>query len=184
MDQKSFSIVGLTFVFVASAGVLAMLELWGNEKTRINKTLLRWTHRSAGYMFISIYFLMLYFMVKRIAVQTEPLTALQTIHTMLALMILPLLVIKILILRRFEGLSEKLPFLGITIFTLAFTLNAMTAGFYFVRSAGAKYISLQFFDRSKLNSDVGRGLLEQRCQKCHTLERVFTSVKTEEEWTK
>lgn len=184
MDQRSFALLGLSFVLVAAAGVLAMLELWGNEKTRFNKTALKWTHRICGYLFITIYVVMMYSMLKRIAVQTEPLTPLQTVHVALALMLLPLLTVKILILRRFKGLSEKLPYLGLSIFTVAFTLNAMTAGFYFVRASGKPYVSLQFFDRSRLSSDVGRGLLEQRCQKCHALERIFTAVKTEDEWTK
>ena len=184
MDQHTFSLLGLSFVLVATAGVLAMLELWGNEKTRFNKTVLKWIHRTCGYIFITMYVVMMYFMLKRIATQSEPMTAAQSIHVSLAVMIFPLLTVKILILRRFGGLSEKLPYLGISIFTLAFTLNAMTAGFYFVRSSAARYVSLQFFDRSKLSSDVGRGLLEAKCQKCHSLERVFTAVKTEDEWTK
>ena len=184
MDQQAFAILGLTFVLVATAGTLAMLELWGNQRTRFNKKTLRIVHRTCGYIFITIYFVMLYFMMKRVAKQTEPLTALQAVHVTLAVMIFPLLGIKILIIRRLPGLEEKLPYFGVAIFTLALTLNVVTAGFYFLRSLNPRYISLQFFDRSKFSAEVGRGLLEAKCQKCHTLERVFLAVKTEAEWEK
>jgi mono/diheme cytochrome c family protein len=46
------------------------------------------------------------------------------------------------------------------------------------------YVSLTGYDRSKLSADVGRGLMEKRCIKCHTLERIFLAVKTEDQWTK
>lgn len=184
MNQETFAFLGLTFVLVASAGVLAMLELWGNQQTRFNKNALRIFHRTCGYIFITIYLVMLYFMLKRIATQTEPLSALQAVHVTLAVMIFPLLGIKILIIRRLPGLEEKLPYFGVAIFTLALTLNIITGGFYFLRKLNPRYVSLQFFDRSKLRTEIGRGLLETKCQKCHTLERVFVAVKTEAEWEK
>ena len=184
MGQQTFAILGFTFILVAIAGILAMLELWGNPQTRFNKNTLRIVHRTCGYIFITIYVAMLYFMAKRIAMQVEPLTALQTVHVTLAVMIFPLLAIKILIIRRLPGLEEKLPYFGVAIFVLALTLNVITAGFYFLRSLNPRYVSLQFFDRSKLSTDLGRGLLDAKCQKCHTLERVFLAVKTETEWEK
>ena len=184
MPQQSLVFLGCSFVLVACAGVFAMLELWGNEKTKFNKRTLTIIHRTCGYIFISIYLTMMYFMLHRIATQTEPLTALQAVHAMLGIMIFPLLAIKIFIVRILPGLGEKLPYFGVTIFTLALTLNVMTAGFYLVRTIGRTYVSLSSIDRSTLNSETGRKTLEVKCQKCHSLERVFNAVKTQDEWEK
>ncbi len=186
MEPLLGSLLGLTFVFVAVAGVLAMLESWGNPKSFFSEKTLTITHRVLGYLFTILYFFILYFMLKRIVDSPEPLNPLQTIHAVLGVMILPLLLVKILIVRRFKGLSKFLPFFGISIFVLAVSINFITAGFFILRTTlkPDRFISLASYDRSKLSLGVGRKLLEVRCQKCHTLERVFTSVKTEEQWTK
>lgn len=34
MDQKMLALLGRTFILVATAGVLAMLELWGSSLTK------------------------------------------------------------------------------------------------------------------------------------------------------
>lgn len=186
MDPLLGSILGLTFVLVALAGVLAMLESYGNPNSRFSQGTLTLIHRTCGYLFTVLYLVLLYFMLRRILESSMPLTPLQTIHAVLGIVIFPLLFVKILIIRRFKGLMKFLPFFGITIFTLAVSLNVVTAGFFVLRAVGApvRYISLASYDRSKLNLDVGRKLLEVKCQKCHTLERVFTAVKTEDKWTK
>ncbi len=186
MEPLLGSILGLSFVLVGLAGVLAMLESFGNPNSRFPEKTLTTIHRTAGYLFTILYLLLLFFMLKRIVESPEPLTPLQTIHAILGVAIFPLLLIKILIVRRFKGLSKQLPFFGLTIFTLAVSLNVVTAGFFLLRSTSktARYVSLASYDRSTLNFDVGRKLLERKCQKCHTLERVFTAVKTEDQWTK
>ena len=186
MDPLLGSILGFSFVLAALAGVLAMLESWGNPNSRFSEKTLTIFHRSSGYLFTILYFFLLYFMLKRIVDSPLPLTPLQTIHAVLGVMIFPILLVKILIIRRFKGLWKFLPFFGITIFALAVSLNVITAGFFLLRAAAkpARYISLASYDMSKLDFDVGRKLLEVKCQKCHTLERVFTSVKTEDQWTK
>lgn len=160
-----------------------MLEVWGKEKTRFSERTLTIFHRTCGYLFITIYLVLLTVMLRRIVSLQEPLTPLAALHAVFALLIIPLLFLKIMIIRRFKALKDKLPYFGVTIFALGMTLTAITGGFYALRAANLNYVSLTNYDRSTLNADLGRGLMEKKCMKCHTLERVFLAVKTEEQWT-
>ena len=183
MDQLTGTILGLFFVFFGLGAVLAMLENWGNKLTKFNKQRLTLLHRLFGYLFVLTYLIMLYFMFRKIVSLQEPLEPLIALHVALALIIFPLLLVKILIVRRFTGLIERVPYFGIAIFALGLTVNILTGGFYLIRASTGNFISLTNFDRSRLNADVGRGLIEKKCVKCHTLERVFAARKTEEGWT-
>ncbi|MEK6572451.1 MAG: hypothetical protein AABZ61_13835 [Bacteroidota bacterium] len=183
MDQLTGTILGLFFVFFGLGAVLAMLENWGNKLTKFNRQRLTLVHRVFGYLFVVTYIVILYFMFRKIIYLQEPLEPLIALHAVFALLIFPLLFVKILIVRRFTGLIEKVPYFGIAIFALGLTLNILTGGFYLLRASTGRFISLTNYDRNKLNVEVGRGLLERKCMKCHTLERVFTARKTEEGWT-
>ena len=183
MDQLTLAILGLFFVLFGLGAVLAMLENWGNKLTRFNRQRLTIVHRVFGYLFVITYLIMLYIMFKKIIVLQEPLEPIVALHAALALLIFPLLLVKILIVRRFTGLIERVPYFGVAIFALGLTVNVLTGGFYLVRASTGKFISLTNYDKSRLNVEVGRALLEKKCVKCHTLERVFTARKTEEGWT-
>ena len=184
MSPFSLSLLGGVFVLCAFGAAMSMLEAWGNEKTRFSNRALTNFHRSCGYAFITIYLFMLYFMLKKIVIAQEPITPLATVHVAFAVLIAPVLFVKIMIIRRFRGLKNKLPYFGLMTFALGITLNLITAGFYFLRASTISYVSLTDYDRSTLDADVGRGLLEKKCIKCHTLERVFLAFKTEQQWTK
>lgn len=184
MSPFNGSILAAFFVLSAIGCALSMLESWGHDYTRFSQRALTIFHKTCGYTFILIYITMVYSMLQKIISTSEPISPLATIHLIFAVMIFPLLSIKILIIRRFKGLKDKLPYFGVTIFTLALTLNIVTAGFYFLRSGQTKFVSLTSYDKSKLSADVGRAFMEKRCMKCHSLERVFAAKKTEESWTK
>ena len=184
MSPFFLSLLAGMFVLCAFGAAMSMLEAWGNDKTRFSDRALTIFHRTCGYSFITIYLIMLYFMLRKIVFQQEPLTPLATVHVAFAVLIFPVLFVKIMIIRRFKGLKDKLPYFGVTVFSLGITLNVITAGFYFLRAGNVNYVSLTSYDRSRLSADVGRGLMEKKCVKCHTLERVFLAVKTEDQWTK
>ena len=183
MDQLTGTILGLFFVFFGLGAVLSMLENWGNKLTKFNRQRLTLFHRVFGYLFVLMYLLILYFMFRKILYLQEPLEPLIALHAAFALLILPLLFVKILIVRRFTGLIDRVPYFGVAIFALGLTVNILTGGFYILRASTGKFVSLTDYDRDKLVLEVGRGLLEKKCMKCHTLERVFTSRKTEDGWT-
>src|SRR3990170_3810516 len=100
MDQLTGTILGLFFVFFGLGAVLAMLENWGNKLTKFNRQRLTLVHRVFGYLFVVTYLVILYFMFGKIIYLQEPLEPLIALHAVFALLIFPLLFVKILIVRR------------------------------------------------------------------------------------
>ncbi len=177
------SVLGVVFVIVAAVQVGLMLEVVGREKPRFNPDLLSRIHRINGYLFAALYLMFLYFMIKKVAGANAPLDTKTIIHMTLAISILPILVIKILIVRFYPNLFDTIvPLLGIGVLTLTTSLVAITGGYYLVKSASTKYVSTFDPSLTYLDADVGRQMLINKCNRCHDLTRVFTMVKTPDEW--
>ncbi len=101
----------------------------------------------------------------------------------LAVAILPMLLVKILIVRFYPKLFDTVvPLIGIGIFVLTICFVSISGGYYFIKSATTKYVSTFDPQSSYLDVDVGRQLVIQKCNKCHDLTRVFTMVKSPEDW--
>ena len=92
--------------------------------------------------------------------------------------------LKILIARRHKLLRSHLLGLGVTILLFSFILTGLTAGHYFLHKSDLRYIALSELDTSVLDVSLGRLILNKKCGKCHTLERVFRSFKSEKGWEK
>jgi cytochrome c5 len=104
-------------------------------------------------------------------------------HIILALSLIPLLAVKIIIARRYPRLSPNLTTFGPAVLIFAVALSGVTAGYYFMHSSDLKYVSLAEFDVKILDENLGRQVVNQKCNKCHTLERVYRAFKSEEGWT-
>ncbi|MFQ6041983.1 MAG: hypothetical protein ACE5PV_14085 [Candidatus Poribacteria bacterium] len=94
------------------------------------------------------------------------------IHILLAVAMLPILAIKLLIARIYKKLSAQLLFLGVTLFTLGFSLNVITGGYYLMRNFSGRYIS----------PTSAHSLTDTKCSRCHTLERAYSGARTREGW--
>lgn len=183
MSPQWTSTLGLLFVVIAAVQVWLMLEVVGREKPKFNERVLSIIHRVNGYLFLVLYVFFLYVMIKKVAATNAPLDAKALVHMTLAAAILPLLVVKILIVRFFPKLFDVVvPIIGIGIFVLSFCFVFITGGYYFIKSATAKYVSTFDPKSSHLDIDIGRQLAIQKCNKCHDLTRVFTMVKTPGDW--
>jgi hypothetical protein len=113
-------------------------------------------------------------MVMRIEEFWEPGAARVALHIALALAVLVLLAIKISIPRFFPRLSGHLFFLGVTVYTLSFTLVAITAGYYLVWKMNQKpYISHFAIENNIMDQDLGKQLFIDKCSTCHVLERIM-----------
>ena len=183
MNPSLNSILALAFLLVGAAAIFLMLELKGNPKDRaINKRLV-WMHRVFGYLFVVIFIFMLFLMVKKTAAFQEEFSARAVLHMALAIAIVPLLAIKLLIVRRHRRLSSELLGFGVSIFLFAFVLSGLTAGYYFLNSSDLRYTILSDHDQDMLDESIGREILFSKCGKCHTLEKVFRQFKSREGWT-
>jgi mono/diheme cytochrome c family protein/uncharacterized membrane protein YozB (DUF420 family) len=183
MNPSLNSILALAFLFLGAAAVFLMLELKGNPKDRVINKRLILAHRIFGYLFVAIYLFMLILMIKKTAAFQEEFSARAVFHIVLAIAIIPLLAIKLLIVRRHKRLTSELLGFGIAIFLFAFVLNGVTAGYYFLNSSDLRYTTLSDYDEDMLDEAIGREIIFKKCGKCHTLEKVFRQFKSREGWT-
>ncbi len=107
----------------------------------------------------------------------------EVIHAYFGISIFPLIIIKICIVHIFKRFRHSLVIYGmITIITIFITVT-MSAGYYLVSLAGNQYITLSHKGKFvKVNLNIGRKVVHEKCDDCHSLERVYSHKKTEEEW--
>jgi ferredoxin-NADP reductase/mono/diheme cytochrome c family protein len=168
--------LGLGFVLIGGLNVWLVLEAWSRMKTAKTSSRMLTLHRVGGYLFIALYCVMAYFMVARLGTDGSESSPTVTVHLVLALILSPLLFIKVLIARYYKNQHTLLLPIGLTIFVLAFVLIASTAGPYLARAtrppAQAGLIDLN--DASVL--------MQKRCSKCHTLDRIAGARKDAAGW--
>jgi cytochrome c5 len=182
MGPQLTSALGYLFLIIAAIQVWLMLEVTGRQKPKFNPEKLSLLHRLNGYLFVTIYVIMLIIMTRKVIQSNAPLDAKSIIHWVLAISLLPLLFVKILIVRFYpKAFNHVLP-MGVSILVITMALVTITGGYYFLKSLTGKYISSIDPSAAYLDIDVGRELVIQKCNKCHDLTRVFTMVKTPESW--
>src|SRR5438046_3973466 len=122
--SRSVSLLSL-FVLLAGANVWVMLHASSRSKDHAAHSRSCRAHRLGWYAFILLFCVFVYFMALRIkGVSDEPPPRL-TFHFILALLLIPILLVKVLIARYYRHYSSALLFLGVTIFALSFALVAM-----------------------------------------------------------
>ena len=130
--------LGSLFVLLAGANVWVMLHASSRSKDRAAHTRLIRAHRLGGYAFILVFCVFFFFMALRIKGAPDELPPRLTFHIILALLLIPILLVKVLIARYYRHYSSALLFLGVTIFALSFALVSMNLVPYLLgRSASA-----------------------------------------------
>ena len=169
--------LGLTFVLIGGLNVWLVLEAWSRMKTAKTSTRMLALHRSGGYLFIALYCVMAYFMVARLGTDGGDPSPTVTVHLVLALIMSPLLFIKVLIARYYKNQHSLLLPIGLTIFVLAFVLIASTTGPYLARATRPPA------QAGLIDMNDASLLMQKRCSKCHTLDRVAGARKDTAGWT-
>ncbi|MEE8107091.1 MAG: c-type cytochrome [Planctomycetota bacterium] len=181
MDPSITAILGVVWLLVGGAAVALMLNIFGRNVPTSGRNKAAKIHRALGWTYVGIYGFFLYVMVRKSLGYTE-FNSLQVMHFTLAISIAPLLTIKILIVRRYPKLHSMLPGLGLTVYTLSFVLILLGVGPFLINKLNAPDVE----DKSDTEIvALGGQLLEQRCQKCHELDRVYDQKgrKSAELWT-
>jgi ferredoxin-NADP reductase len=117
--------LGSLFVLLAGANVWVMLHASSRSKDHAVHARLMRAHRLGGYIFILLFCVFFYFMALRIKGAPDELPPRLTFHIILALLLVPILLVKVLIARYYRQYSSALLFLGVTIFALSFALVSM-----------------------------------------------------------
>jgi ferredoxin-NADP reductase len=101
------------------------------------------THRVAGYAFIALFAIFCYFMLHRLKGWSDELPPRLILHMGLALILAPLLFVKVIVARYQKAARGLLTALGIGIFAFAFTLVALNASVHFLRAASTGKVGLE-----------------------------------------
>jgi len=183
MNPLFNSSISVLFIICGIAATFIMLELRGAPQDRsINATLIK-IHKISGWIFTGIFLLLVIVMIGKVSGYKEEISPRISIHIVLSLALIPLLAIKIIIARRYPRLSQNLIIFGPAVLILAVALSGISAGYYFIHSSDLKYVSLAEFDEKILDQNLGQQVVNQKCSKCHTLERVYRAFKSEDGWT-
>src|SRR5215472_1321035 len=177
-------LLGFIFVLVGGVNVWLVLESWSRVKGSNASSRLLTLHRIGGYVFIGLFSIMTYFMVDRLRGGSVNTSSTASIHLVLAMILLPLLFIKVLIARFYRHQHGLMMPLGLTIFVLAFVLIASTAGPHLARSARIERVSIDPGHVSPVAIDVNQAaeVMQRRCTKCHNLDRVVGARKDAPGW--
>src|SRR6202051_5285732 len=138
MVNISTIVAGVAFATLAAINVVMMLEASHPSRNGTTRTRLIALHRAGGYLFVIFFGIMAYIMSQRLAGSglTSHLPTHLVLHIVLALVLVPLLLLKILIARRYKHSHSSLKALGITIFVASFVLVAIPVFSELLRSAG------------------------------------------------
>jgi len=177
------SSLSVIFIVCGVAAVFIMLELRGAPKDRSINPLLIKLHKIFGWLFTGIFLCLMTIMIFKVAGYTDEISPRISLHIVLSLALIPLLAVKIIIARRYPRLSPNLVNFGLAVLIFAVALSGLTAGYYFLHSSDLKYVSLAEFDTQILDKALGQQVVNQKCNKCHSLERVYRAVKSEDGWT-
>jgi ferredoxin-NADP reductase len=184
MLNRSASLwLGATFVVIGAINVWLILQASARVRDAKASTRLIIAHRIGGYLFIALFCVMSYFMVSRLddGGSAPPSTM---IHLTLAMLLSPLLFVKVLIARYYKGYSSFLMPLGLTIFVLSFVLIGITAGPSLAHHARMQTVSLSAIDLppAAIDINMAASTMERRCSKCHNLDRIVGARKDAKGW--
>jgi ferredoxin-NADP reductase/mono/diheme cytochrome c family protein len=175
--------LGLTFVVIGAVNVWLILQATAQVRgTNANQRLIA-AHRVGGYVFVVLFCVMAYYMVARLS-ETRSGSAGTMIHMTLAMVLSPLIFVKVIIARYYKNFYSALMPIGLTIFVLSFVLIGITGGPAIVSRGRTETVSLVTLDLPPAEIDlaIAASTMEKRCSKCHNLDRVAGARKDAQSW--
>lgn len=176
--------LGIMFVVIGAANVWLILQASARVKNAKASARLITAHRIGGYVFIMLYCIMGWFMLARMRDSSGNPAAGTMVHMTVAMLLSPLIFVKVLIARYYKNHHGVLLPLGLLIFVLSFVLVAITAGPYLLHNASLRSVSLEEINLPNATIDVTRAAaaMQQRCSTCHNLDRVVGARKDARGW--
>jgi ferredoxin-NADP reductase/mono/diheme cytochrome c family protein len=176
--------LGITFVLVGAINVWVILQVSARVRDTKASTRLVAAHRIGGYLFIALFCVMGYFMLARLGDVSGGTSPGAIIHLTLAMVLSPLLFVKVLIARYYKSYYSLLMPIGLVIFVLAFVLIGITAGPSLVHQARMQTVSLEAIDLppASIDLNMAAATMEKRCSKCHNLDRIAGARKDARGW--
>src|SRR5246127_3686270 len=171
--------LGITFVLIGALNVWLVLQASAMVKNAKASAPLIAAHRIGGYLFIALFCVMGYFMVARLGDVSGGASPSTMIHLTLAMVLSPLLFVKVLIARYYKSYYSFLMPIGLVIFVLSFVLIGITVGPSLAHQARMQTVSLAAIDLppAAIDINMAASTMEKRCSKCHNLDRIVGARK-------
>src|ERR1700730_16473757 len=185
MLNRSASLgLGVTFVLVGAITVWLMFQASARVREAKASARLVAAHRIGGYLFIGLFCVMAYFMVARLGDVGGGASPGTMIHLTLAMVLSPLIFVKVLVARYYKSHYSVLMPIGLVIFVLSFVLIGITAGPSLAHHARMQTVSLAAIDLPPAAIDINKAAatMEKRCSKCHNLDRIAGAKKDARGW--
>jgi ferredoxin-NADP reductase len=176
--------LGITFVLIGAINVWLILQASVRVRAAKASNRLIAAHRIGGYLFIALFCVMGYFMVSRLGDAGSDASPGTIIHLTLAMILSPLLFVKVLVARYYKTYYSVLMPIGLVIFVLSFVLIGITAGPYLAHHARMQTVSLETIDLppAAIDINMAAATMEKRCSKCHNLDRIAGARKDARGW--
>ncbi len=179
MYHQFSSMLAVLLLVIAAVTVLIMLEM--NSKMEVEESAGKNTfHNILSSIFLFLFAgLLAYLIFSAGGFQESFSNSPQLIYIILALLLVPLLIIRAVIARRKARISTRLLLLGSSIFILSFGLTGIAAKYYALHGGDLKYALLAATDSNIVSVETGQAVMNRKCSKCHSLERVYTTNTTD-----
>src|SRR5580700_2101021 len=185
MITSSLSVwLGITFVLIGAINVWLILQASARLRDAKAGARLIAAHRIGGYLFIALFCVMGYFMVARLGDAGGGASPVTIIHVTLAMVLSPLLFVKVIVARYYKSYYSLLMPIGLMIFVLSFVLIGITAGPYLAHQTRMQTVSFAAIDLppAAIDMNLAAATMEKRCSKCHDLERIAGARKDARGW--
>ena len=176
--------LGIAFVLIGAINVCLILQASVRVRDAKAGARLVAAHRIGGYLFISLFCGIGYFMVARLGDGAQSASSGTVIHLTLAMVLGPLLFVKVLVARYYKNHYALLLPIGLMIFVLSFVLIGITAGPYLARQSRIQTVWIAAIDQppTAIDLNLAAATMEKRCSKCHNLDRVVGARKDARGW--
>jgi ferredoxin-NADP reductase len=114
--------LGIVFVGLATFNVITLLESSRSSQTPQRRARAIKLHRAGGYLFIGLFAMMFWFMSKRLIGSPEGLLGDAALHMDLAVLLAPLLFVKVIVARKYKSHYSILFPLGLAIYAISVLL--------------------------------------------------------------
>jgi len=165
------SILAIFFLFAAIIAVISMLSLMGKTERKTSDKLLRKVHKSSGFVFTGFLLVISYFCLKYWAIVGDQLSTRAALHAVLSFALIIILILKLSIVQFYKKFLRFMPAMGMIVFVLSFIVFSTSAGFFFLRTLGAKAESLEISKPSQTlhqgDAEKGASLFKSKCFSCH-----------------
>jgi ferredoxin-NADP reductase len=128
--------LGLAFVLIGGINVWLVLGALSRLKSARASSRMLALHRAGGYLFIALFCVMGSVMIARLRREAADVSPTVTVHLALAMVLSPLLFLKVLIARYYKSQHGLLMPIGLSIFVLAFALVASAVAPHLARAPG------------------------------------------------